>query len=209
MLCVSFSPQAQTRSCSPFWAQVASFTVVHSPNECTCASVAGSVIPSVASSVMASPVVFPAVVPLGVCGLLPLSHAVNISAQASKARQTSIANFIVFFIFFLLRMFNFFGDNKKCANRSQRTEKRKLQLSPNKTNSTDKHLMQVSGISVLPILILTCKKGIGYKTPYKNRAFILKNYLVLFGSYIVSHFSPFVNPEPPKNSKITLKNAHQ
>lgn len=61
----------------------------------------------------------------------------------------------------------------------------------------------------MPILILTCKKGIGYKTPYKNRAFILKNYLVLFGSYIISHFSPYVNPEPPKNSKFTLKNALQ
>mgnify|MGYP003494818024 CR=1 FL=1 len=61
----------------------------------------------------------------------------------------------------------------------------------------------------MPILILTCKKGIGYKTPYKNRALILKNYLVLFGSYIILHFSPFVNPEPPKNSKFTLKNALQ
>ena len=83
--------------------------------------------------------------------------------------------------------------NKKCGNRSYRTEKRKLQLSPNKTNFTDKHHVQVSGASVFAWFYLTRKNRYRYKTPYKNRAFILESYLVLFGIFIVSHFLRFVN----------------
>ena len=83
--------------------------------------------------------------------------------------------------------------NKKCGNRSYRTEKRKLQLSPNKTNFTDKHHMQVSGASVFAWFHLTRKNRYRYKTPYKNRAFILESYLVLFGIFIISHFLQFVN----------------
>ena len=83
--------------------------------------------------------------------------------------------------------------NKKCGNRSCRTEKRQLQLSPNKTNFTDKHHMQVSGASIFAGFHLTYKNRYRYKTPYKNRAFILKNYLVLFGNFIISQLLAFVN----------------
>ena len=110
----------QERSCSPFSVQVASFTVVHSPNEQICSSVVSSVF--VASSFVV----------LGVCVLLPLSQATKISEQASVIRHTSKAILIFFFIFLLSLRQKFSVQIKKCANRSQRTEKRKLQLSPNK-----------------------------------------------------------------------------
>ena len=82
---------------------------------------------------------------------------------------------------------------KSAATEVYRTEKRKLQLSPNKTNFTDKHHMQVSGASAFAWFHLTRKNRYRYKTPYKNRAFILKSYLVLFGIFIISHFLQFVN----------------
>jgi len=53
--------------------------------------------------------------------------------------------------------------------------------------------MQVSGASVFARFCLTCKNRKGYKTPYKNRAFILENYSVLFGIIIVAQFLQFVN----------------
>ena len=53
--------------------------------------------------------------------------------------------------------------------------------------------MQVSGASVFAWFHLTRKNRYRYKTPYKNRAFILESYLVLFGNFIISHFLRFVN----------------
>ena len=45
----------------------------------------------------------------------------------------------------------------------------------------------------LPDFIWLTKIGIGIRPPYKNRAFILKSYLVLFGNFIISQFLRFVN----------------
>ena len=53
--------------------------------------------------------------------------------------------------------------------------------------------MQVSGASVFAWFHLTRKNKYRYKTPYKNRAFILESYLVLFGFFIISQFLRFVN----------------
>ena len=50
---------------------------------------------------------------------------------------------------------------------------------------------------------------IGIEPPIKIESLSPNNICFLFGSYIISHFSPFVNPEPPKNSIFTLKNEHQ
>ena len=69
--------------------------------------------------------------------------------------------------------------------------------------------MQVSGISVFAYFNPNLQKEIENKTLYKNRAFILKKYLVLFVFFIISHFYPFVNPEPQKKQDFALKNAHQ
>ena len=46
--------------------------------------------------------------------------------------------------------------------------------------------MQVSGVNAFTRLNSDLQKRIGNKTPYKNRAFILKIYLVLFGTFIVT-----------------------
>jgi len=59
--------------------------------------------------------------------------------------------------------------NKKCGNRSYRTEKRQLQLSPNKNQRfgyNSPH--QPAESAFLPIISLTSEKmKKGYKTPYK------------------------------------------
>lgn len=49
----------------------------------------------------------------------------------------------------------------------------------------------------------------GIEPPIKIESLSPNNICFLFGSYSISHFSPFVNPSPPKKSIFTLKNARQ
>ena len=68
---------------------------------------------------------------LGVCSIVNSGIFSPHSGQNLELSGTSKLHF-GHFIFMVLLENDIFGANKKCGNRSYRTEKRKLQLSPNK-----------------------------------------------------------------------------
>ena len=97
----------------------------------------------------------------------------GITISAMKIVKIVMILFVRFIIesSFLMKL-EFFGENKKCANRSQRTEKRKLQLSPNKLNRILCHADKVYENRAY-VFTKSKKVHLAYYTMHKNYSICL------------------------------------
>ena len=110
-----------------------------------------------------------------------------------KDSNTHIHSWNSFFV--PLNIFLFFGENKKCANRSQRTEKRKLQLSPNKLKLNEEKAFSHTQFQEFAFLPNSKKIKCGEKryTPPLGRIYLVQSIFNLFGNFIIAQSLCFVN----------------